>query len=45
MLTMLLVAMGGGVMLVKPLRAIGAGEFMALAGNANQGNGHKKDRE
>lgn len=44
--TMLLIAMSGGtVMLVKLLRAIGAFEFMALAGNANQGNGHKKDRE
>lgn len=46
MLTMLLIAMGGGtMMLVQLLRAIRTIEFMALAGNANQGNGHQKDRE
>jgi len=44
--TMRLLAMGGGcVMLVKLLRAIGAVKIMALAGNANQGNSHQKDRE
>ena len=35
----------GGVMFVKLLGAIGAFEFMALAGNAKQGNSHKKDGE
>ncbi len=45
MLTVFLITMGGAVMLMKLLRAMGTFEFVALAGNANQGNGHKKDRE
>jgi hypothetical protein len=45
-LAVLLIAMSSGtVMFVQLLRAIGAFEFMALAGYANQGNSHKKDRE
>lgn len=37
---------GGGVMrFVQLLGALGALEFMALAGNCKQGNGHKQDRE
>ena len=34
-----------GVMFMKLLGAIGAFEFMALAGNAKQGNSRKKDGE
>ena len=33
------------VTFVKLLGAIGTFELMAFAGNANQGNGHKKDGE
>lgn len=37
---------GGGVMrFVQLLGALGALEFMALAGNGKQGNGHKQDRK
>lgn len=35
----------GSVRFTKLLGAIGAVEFMALAGNAKQGYGHKKDGE
>lgn len=35
----------GGMMLVKLLGAVRPVEFMALAGNPEQGNGHQKDRE
>lgn len=35
----------GGMMLMELLGAIGPLEFMALAGNPEQGNSHKKDRE
>lgn len=37
---------GGGVMrFVELLGALWAFEFMALAGNGKQGNGHKQDRK
>lgn len=38
-------AMAGTVVLVELLGAIGPLEFMALAGNGKQGNGHQKDGE
>ena len=37
--------MRGGVIFIELLGALGALEFMALAGNGKQGNGHKQDRE
>ncbi len=36
---------GGGVIFIELLGALGAFEFVALAGNGKQGNGHKQDRE
>jgi hypothetical protein len=36
---------GGTVRLAKLLGASGSVELMALAGNTNQGNGHKKHGE
>ncbi|MES2439762.1 MAG: hypothetical protein V4584_11870 [Verrucomicrobiota bacterium] len=41
-----MLSMGSGaVVFVQLLGAIGALEFMALAGHSEQGNGHKKDGE
>ncbi len=36
---------GGGVIFIELLGALWAFEFMALAGNGKQGNGHKQDRK
>ncbi len=42
---MLVMGTTGGVMFVKLLGAVRTVEFMALAGNPEQGNSHQKDRE
>ncbi len=39
------VGAAGGMVLMKLLGAIWAVEFVTLAGNSEQGNGHKKDGE